>query len=126
MEQVGQPVNGDCHKSRVAENYLVIAFGCWITFISSPDICVQQFFDCRQFLHNLQGNFMALFRTLGAGQVEPEAVMLEGGDYLAGKVFQKTCGFLAQVVLKVGLGQSRLGKISGKQDAPGLVDQLHH
>ena len=31
---------------------------------------------------------MALLRTLGAGQVQPEAVMLKGRDYLAGQVLQ--------------------------------------
>jgi len=100
--------------------------GSRITFIGRPYIRVQELPTIKKLLDNLQGNLMALFGTFGTGQVEPEAVVLESRDYLAGQVFQKTGGFLSQVILQIGPCQGGLGKIAREQDAPGLVDQLHH
>jgi hypothetical protein len=64
--------------------------------------------------------------ALRAGQIIPETVVLNGQADLFHQPFKQFGGFQPHMVFQINLIEPGLTKISGKQNASGLLDDADH
>lgn len=121
---MGHAKDGSGQQAGITEDDLVGTVGGRIAAEGCPDVCTQGLGELRQGLDKGQGQTVAAFLAVGAGEIGTSAVMADGHGDLFGQGFVEFGCLLADVVFQVGGVYLCAGKISGKEKLSDLVDDI--
>ncbi len=123
VEFMGNPVGGNSHDGRVAEDDLIETLRCRVATVRGSDVSCEPLSQARDLLEKMQGLGLAAVQTMGTDDIVPVTLMPNGPGYLMGKFLKYDIDLSPEVISQVVPIDLLVAKVARKKEILDILDQ---